>query len=62
MEKRKLVRAVIRRVDAPTKTTEWVPSDSLALREMLIEILPPSGQAFLVVWEERESFSNVASA
>ncbi len=50
----KLTRAVVRGTDSAPKRTEWAPSGSPQLLEMLIAILPPPGENFIVTWEVRE--------
>lgn len=56
--KSKQVRAVLRRIDAPTRTTSWYPSGDQAIIQELIEMLPPVGENFMVVWQEREVETN----
>ena len=51
----KLVRAVVRGIDTAPKRTAWVPAKSPDLQNLLIAILPPPGQNFLVLWETRET-------
>ena len=62
MAKDKQVRAVIRRIDKPRLTTSWVSSESPEMQRLLIEVLPPAGETFLVVWEERKDSARAASA
>ncbi len=51
----KLVRAVVRGIDTAPKTTGWVPSGNPKMQELLIAILPPAGENFVVTWESREA-------
>jgi hypothetical protein len=48
------VRAIVRRIDLPTRTTDWFPSGDQTLIEKLIGLLPSVGENFMVVWQERE--------
>jgi hypothetical protein len=48
------VRAIVRRIDLPTRTTGWFLSGDQTIIEKLIELLPPVGENFMVVWQERE--------
>ena len=50
----KLVRAVVRGIDTAPKTTEWLPSGSDEIQNLLFAILPPGGENFSVVWESKE--------
>jgi hypothetical protein len=59
MGKRQM-RAVIRRVDAPTIRTDWF-SDANEAREQVAAILP-FPEEFLVRWENREVEIEEASA
>jgi hypothetical protein len=59
MRKRQM-RAVIRRVDAPTIRTDWF-SDAKEAREQLAAVLP-FPEEFLVRWENREVEIEEASA
>ena len=54
------IRAVIRRVDAPTIRTDWF-SDAKEAREQLAAVLP-FPEEFLVRWENREVEIEEASA
>jgi hypothetical protein len=49
-----LVRAVVRGIDTAPQATEWVPFGYPNLQAILIEILPPAGENFVVVWEKCE--------
>jgi hypothetical protein len=48
------VRAIVRRIDLPTRTTGWFLSGDQTIIEKLIELLPPVAENFMVVWQERE--------
>jgi hypothetical protein len=48
------VRAIVRRIDLPTRTTGWFTSGDQTIIEKLIELLPSVGENFMVVWQERE--------
>jgi hypothetical protein len=48
------VRAVVRRIDAPTRTTRWFPSEDHSIIEELIQLIPSVGENYMVVWQERE--------
>lgn len=50
----KMLRAVVRGIDIPPKRTDWAPEGTIQLQEMLIAILPPPGQDFVVVWQTLE--------
>lgn len=52
--KSKQVRAVVRLVDLPSRSTGWFPSGDRAIVGQLIEMLPAVGENFMVVWQERE--------
>ena len=54
-------RAVVRGIDILRKATQWAPSGSREIHQLLMAILPPSGENFLVVWEEREKVIQSAS-
>ena len=58
----KMLRAVVRGIDAAPKRTEWLPAESPQLMEMLIAILPPPGENFMVTWETRDDNNQTASA
>lgn len=53
--KRHEVRAVVRLVDLPSRKTDWFASGDVAVVCELITMLPPIGQNFMVVWQEREA-------
>jgi hypothetical protein len=48
------VRAIVRRIDLPTRTTGWYLSGDQAIIQELMSMLPPVGENFMVVWQERE--------
>jgi hypothetical protein len=52
--KRTEIRAVVRRVDLPARNTGWFASGDLAIVADLVKMLPPVGETFMVVWQERE--------
>jgi len=51
------VRAVVRLVDLPSRKTNWFASGDVSVVSELMKLLPPIGQNFMVVWQEREAVS-----
>jgi len=49
------VRAVVRLVDLPSRKTDWFDSEDVSIVSELMKLLPPIGQNFMVIWQEREA-------
>jgi hypothetical protein len=49
-----MVRAVVRGIDTAPKATDWLPSGSGEIQNLLIAILLPVGENFSAVWESQE--------